>query len=63
MVSNLLLVLLIFTNSIIAFYLLYQLYLKIKDKCKKDDIDPFNDTDLYYKRLVTEPNSKEMIFP
>jgi hypothetical protein len=63
MVSNLLLTLLIFTNSVIAIYLLYHLYLKIKNKCKKDDVDPFNDADLYYKQLITEPNSKEMIFP
>lgn len=63
MVSNVLLILLIITNSIVALYLLYQLYLKIKDKCKKDDIDPFSDADLYYKQLISEPNQKEMVFP
>ena len=61
MVSNILLVLLITTNSIIVIYVAYQIYLKLKDKCTKEDIDPFADTDIYYKKLINEAAEHETI--
>ena len=74
MISNILIFLLIFSNSIVVIYLLYQLYLKIKMKCcNNDNIDPFADTDIYYKRLIDTPinneteiqneEAKKMMFP
>lgn len=63
MVSNLLLFLLILTNSVIAIYLAYHLYLKLSDKCKKEENDPFSDADLYYKRLSVDPKQTDLIFP
>ena len=60
MTSNLLLALLIFTNSIIAIYLAYKLIAKMINKCKQEDIDPFSDTEIYYKKLIGEQKEQEM---
>jgi len=60
MVSNVLLILLIITNSIVAIYVAYHLYLKIKEKCcgNPEENDPFADTDVYYKRLINDSQTE-----
>lgn len=66
MVSNVLIWLLIFSNSIIILYVLYKyVYGKY---CVKNDVDPFDD--VYYQKLVPDSignninlSNGNMIFP